>query len=239
MPTLLTNHLTHFQSRPRRQFWLFGVLGNRQFVGMSKSEEQILVVRRALFDELGSFQGFRAEAEGYLREFLKKENNFFVARSLAEEDPSLKQIIPYAVFCHGGKILHYTRGSKSGEKRLVAKESVGIGGHINDSDESLFSFDESAYHAAVRREISEELVLGGGFEERVVGLINDDSTEVGRVHIGVVHLVELENADVSAGEKAIAQLGFGTREELLARRENFETWSQIVLDGFADLGRAE
>lgn len=202
---------------------------------MSKSEEQILVVRRQLFDQLGSFQGLSSQIESYLGEFLKRENNFFVARSSAENDPSLKQIIPYAVFCHGGKILHYRRGSKSGEKRLVAKESIGIGGHINDSDESLFSFDVSAYHAAVRREISEELVLGGGFQERVVALINDDSTEVGRVHLGVVHLVELENADVRAGEKAIADLGFGTRDELLARRDQFETWSQIVLDGFAEL----
>jgi len=202
---------------------------------MSKSEEQILVIRRQLFDELGSFQGLSSRVESYLGEFLKRENNFFVARSAAEDDPTLKQIIPYAIFCYGNKILHYTRGAKSGEKRLVAKESIGIGGHINDSDESLFSFDESAYHAAVRREISEELVLGGTFTERVVALINDDSTEVGKVHLGVVHLVDLENDDVRAGEMAIAQLGFGTREELLARRENFETWSQIVLDGFSEL----
>jgi len=106
---------------------------------MSKSEEQVLVVRRQLLDDLGSFQGLSAEVDRYLPEFLKRENNFFVARSAAEDDPSLKQIIPYAVFCHGDRILHYTRGSKSGEKRLVAKESIGIGGHINDSDESLFS----------------------------------------------------------------------------------------------------
>lgn len=202
---------------------------------MSKSEEQVLVVRRQLFDDLGSFQGLNEHVDRYLPEFLKRENNFFVARSAAEDDPSLKQIIPYAVFCHGDRILHYTRGSKSGEKRLVAKESIGIGGHINDSDESLFSFDETAYHAAVRREIAEELSLPGGFEERAVALINDDSTDVGRVHLGVVHIVTLESSDVKAGEKAIAKLGFGSREELLARRENFETWSQIVLDGLPAL----
>ena len=135
---------------------------------------------------------------------------------------------------HGGKILHYTRGAKSGEKRLVAKSSIGIGGHINDTDESLH-FDQSTYHNAVRREISEELRLGGSFTERAVALINDDSTEVGSVHLGVVHIVDLENNDVRAGEKAIAELGFATREELLARREGFETWSQIVLDSLPEL----
>jgi predicted NUDIX family phosphoesterase len=201
---------------------------------MSNSEEQILVVKREFFDRLGSFQGLCARVDDYLPQFLLRENNFFVPRSSAEDDPSLKQLIPYAVFMHGGKILHYTRGAKSGEKRLVAKASIGIGGHINDTDESLH-FDQSTYHNAVKREIAEELRLGRGFSERAVALINDDSTEVGRVHLGVVHLVELENADVSAGEKAIAELGFATRDALLERRETFETWSQIVLDAFPEL----
>jgi predicted NUDIX family phosphoesterase len=201
---------------------------------MANNDELVLVVRRSFFDEIGSFQGLCAEVDDYLPRFLLKENNFFTPRSTAEDDPSLKQIIPYAVFLHGGKILHYTRGAKSGEKRLVAKASIGIGGHINDTDESLH-FDQSTYHNAVQREIREELRLGGGFTERVVALINDDSTEVGSVHLGVVHLVDLENDDVRAGEKAIAELGFATREELLARREGFETWSQIVLDALPDL----
>jgi predicted NUDIX family phosphoesterase len=201
---------------------------------MANNDELVLVVRRSFFDEIGAFQGLCTAVDGYLPRFLQKENNFFAPRSTAEDDPSLKQIIPYAVFMHGGKILHYTRGAKSGEKRLVAKSSIGIGGHINDTDESLH-FDQSTYHNAVRREISEELRLGGSFTERAVALINDDSTEVGSVHLGVVHIVDLENHDVRAGEKAIAELGFATREELLARREGFETWSQIVLDSLPEL----
>jgi predicted NUDIX family phosphoesterase len=207
-----------------------------QHGAMSIPDEQVLVVRRSLFDTLGSFQGFSGDWERYLTAFLKKENNFFAARASAENDPSLKQIIPYAVFTYGGKILHYVRGSKSGEKRLVAKGSIGIGGHINDTDESLFSFDESAYHQAVRREIGEELKLSGGFTEKAVGLINDDATEVGSVHLGVVHIVSLENADVGAGEKAITALEFLTPEELRGRRENLETWSQIVIDHWENLG---
>jgi len=205
---------------------------------MAKSEEQVLVVRRELLDRLGSFQGLSREVEKFLGAFLLRENNFFHPRSLAETDPSLKQIIPYAVFRHGGKILHYTRGAKSGEKRLVAKGSIGIGGHINEGDETWCSFDQSSYHDAVRREISEELKLAGSFRERAVALINDDSTEVGSVHLGVVHLVDLDSAEVKAGEAAIAELGFATRAELLARRDSLETWSQIVLDGLAEIGEA-
>jgi predicted NUDIX family phosphoesterase len=202
---------------------------------MAKSEENVLVVRRTLLDELGSFQGLQRPAEKYLEVFLKRENNFFSPRSSAENDPSLKQLIPYAVFTHQGKILHYVRGSKSGEQRLVAKGSIGIGGHINDGDESLFAFDESAYRAAVHREIEEELTLSGPYTDRVAALINDDSNEVGQVHLGVVHIVELSNDDVKPGEKAIAQLGFLTVEELRARRDALETWSQIVLDAWETL----
>lgn len=202
---------------------------------MAKPEENVLVVRRALFDELGAFQGLQRDSARYIEAFLKRENNFFMPRSKAEDDPTHKQIIPYAIFTHAGKILHYVRGSKSGEKRLVAKGSIGIGGHINDSDESLFSFDMSAYRAAVHREIEEELKFEGGYTDRVVALINDDETEVGRVHLGVVHIVELTHDQVSAGEKAIAELGFLTVEELRARRENLETWSQIVLNEWEKL----
>jgi len=197
---------------------------------MPKPDEHVLVVRRSLFDELGSFQGFCSEPQRYLEVFLRRENNFFAPRSSAETDPSLKQIIPYAIFTHGGRILRYVRGGKSGEKRLVAKASIGIGGHINDTDEGLFAFNADAYRIAVEREIAEELKLGGGFTDRVIGLINDDSNEVGAVHLGVVHLVELESDEVRPGEAAIAKLEFVTVEALLEGREELETWSQIALD---------
>lgn len=202
---------------------------------MPKTDENVLVVRRSLFDELGAFQGLQPDVDRYLAAFLRRENNFFLPRSRAETDPAYKQIIPYAVFTFGGKILHYVRGAKSGEKRLVAMGSVGIGGHINDNDESLFSFDLEAYRVAVRREIEEELKLEGAYEDRVAALINDDSTEVGRVHLGVVHLVALDHAGVRAGERAIAELRFLTLDELKRRRDKLESWSQIVLDAWETL----
>lgn len=203
---------------------------------MPKSDEQVLVVRRSLFDELGSFQGFSTDVERYLEAFLRRENNFFEPRSRAETDPSLKQIIPYAIFRHEGRLLRYVRGGKSGEKRLVAKSSIGIGGHMNHEDEGLFAFDREAYRAAVEREIREELKLGGGFRERVVGMINDDSNEVGQVHLGIVHLVDLESDEVRPGEAAITKLEFVTPAKLREERESLETWSQIVVDAWDKIG---
>jgi predicted NUDIX family phosphoesterase len=202
---------------------------------MPKNHENVLVVRRALFDEIGAFQGLQREADRYLAAFLKRENNFFLPRSKAEQDPAFKQIIPYVVFTFRDAILHYVRGAKSGEKRLVAKGSIGIGGHINDTDESLFSFDLGAYRAAVHREIEEELKLEATYKDRVAALINDDSNEVGRVHLGVVHVVALGNGAVRAGEKIIGALQFLTPNELRKQRDKLETWSQIVLDAWETL----
>src|SRR5271155_564498 len=119
-------------------------------------EEMVLVVRRSLLESLGMFQGLQFDIDRYLAPMLSRENNFFSSRSSAEADPNLKQIIPYAILVSGGKVLRYKRGKKSGEQRLVAKGSIGIGGHMNDGDNDLFSFDgEAAYLEGVKREISE------------------------------------------------------------------------------------
>src|ERR1043165_3595502 len=159
-------------------------------------DEMILVVRRSLFDELGAFQGLNFDIDRYLPALLARENNFFVPRPPAETDPTLKQIIPYVVLVHAGRVLHYVRGKKAGEQRLVSKGSIGIGGHMNDSDEGLFPLDRAAYDAAVAREVNEELRIGSPFRQRAVALLNDDSNEVGQVHLGVVHVFTLEGDDV-------------------------------------------
>ncbi|MBA2270464.1 MAG: hypothetical protein H0W20_07695 [Chthoniobacterales bacterium] len=199
------------------------------------ADENVLVVKRALFDELGSFHGLNFEPERYLGALLSRGNNFFLPRAQAENDPTHKQIIPYALIVHGGKVLHYVRGKKAGEQRLVAKGSIGIGGHMNDTDESLFAWDENAYRAGVAREVNEEIALATTYQDRVVALLNDDTTDVGRVHLGIVHVFQLAEPNVQKREAMITNVGFLTREELLARRENLETWSQLCVDSLERL----
>jgi predicted NUDIX family phosphoesterase len=136
---------------------------------------------------------------------------------------------------HKGRVLHYVRGKKAGEQRLVSKGSIGIGGHMNDQDEGLFALDADAYNAAVQREIHEELRIQSPFTNRIVALLNDDSNEVGRVHLGVVHVFELETDAVQKGEAMITELQFLTPEELGQRRDRLENWSQICLDALPRL----
>lgn len=190
----------------------------------------ILAVRRSLFDELGAFQGLNFEIERYLPALLARENNFFTPRSAAEADPTMKQIIPYALLVHEGRVLHYVRGKKAGEQRLVAKGSIGIGGHVNDHDEGLFALDRAAYEAGVRREVGEELRIGAAYTDHAVALLNDDSNEVGRVHLGIVHVFQLASGDVQKGEAMITELQFLDRDGLVEKRQHMETWSQICFD---------
>ena len=190
----------------------------------------ILVVPRAEFDRLGAFQGLHFDVDRYLNGLLQPPSPRFMARSLAETDPSFKQIIPYAIFTHGDRILSYVRGGKGGEKRLTAKRSIGIGGHMNDTDAAGTAFDLEAYHRALQREIGEELMIGTPYKQRAVALLNDDSTEVGQVHIGVVHVFECETDDITCGEASIADLEFFDKKLLLDSRGSMETWSQICCD---------
>jgi len=192
--------------------------------------EHVLVITRQLLDQLGSFQGFQPEVDRYLHAMLAPGANFFMERPAAELDPSHKQLIPYSILHHNGRYLCYTRGGKSGEKRLVAKSSVGIGGHINPVDQGHDGLGESMYYNSIEREITEELVIGGSHTQEVIGLINDDSTEVGSVHLGVVHRFELSSDDVKSNEDAIQNLRFHTLQELIDSRDQLETWSQIIVD---------
>ena len=193
-------------------------------------DESVLVIKRELFDEIGTFQGISTEIDKYLPVFLNPSNNFFIHRELAEDDPTHKQIIPYAIFKHGDKFLKYLRGKKSGEQRLASKSSIGIGGHINQDDFNSSSLEKDTYLTGIEREINEELIINCDYNNLPIALINDDSNDVGQVHLGVVHLFDLESDQVEAGEANIENLEFLSSEDLLREKDNLESWSQICVD---------
>ena len=203
---------------------------------MSLPQEDVLVVPRSLFDRAGAFQGFCADTAAYLPALLDPRHTSWRPRATVEDDPSFKQLIPYCVLAWRAadgspRYFAYTRGGGQSEARLRAKRSVGIGGHISSTDGE--HGDDTSYEAGMRREIAEEIAIGGGWTSRCVGLINDDSNAVGSVHLGIVHLLELELPEVASRESELVECGFERLEQLLADRERFETWSQITLDALA------
>ena len=200
-------------------------------------EEQVLVVERKVVEEAGMFQGVTAEVDRYLRELFAPGVLRFMTRSTAEKDPSFKQLIPYVLMSCEGRYLSYVRGKRAGEARLMGNRSIGIGGHINPIDaanSSLFAYLYENYLTAVQREVAEEVSVETMHTDSIVALLNDDSNEVGSVHLGVVHHWVLDSPDVTKKEQMITQMTFMTPTELREVRDSLETWSQICLQLLKD-----
>ena len=207
---------------------------------MSKDDEMILVTPTALFREIGYFQGFCTDAEKYRTALLDPENVSFRRRGAMEHDPSFKQLIPYMLFCWTNpatgalSVFAYTRGKGMGEERLHAKTSVGVGGHINNLD-MAHSLETGAkrdfYREGLQRELHEEIVIERAniLRESCAGLINDDTNDVGTVHLGIVHRFDLAEPILTPNEPDLIESGFRTLDELFSGRYNFESWSEISL----------
>lgn len=192
-------------------------------------EEHVLVIPEGRLDQLGGFTGFRSFCPDALEALLNPEFMEFRPRSTVEEDPTFKQLIPYVVLQHESEgkqwVFQYTRGKGQGEKRLHALKSVGVGGHISREDAD----SEDLYRSGMLRELHEEMVLESEFDEELVGFIYDDTTPVGRVHLGVVHRLQLKNLDARARETELVESGFSDVEDLKRDLDRFETWSQLCL----------
>lgn len=195
--------------------------------------ERVLVVPTAEFRKLGYFQGFCRDLDRYLPALLEGDQLSYRARGEMEHDPSFKQLIPYVLFrWHDAEgrphLFQYKRGGGQGEKRLHAKRSVGVGGHISTVDATAGE-NHAVYREGMLRELAEEVAIEAAYEEQCVGLINDDETSVGTVHLGVVHLCDLQEPAVGPREDDIQEAGFRPIDALLTELPEFESWSQIAL----------
>ncbi len=201
-------------------------------------EEKVLVVERSVLDELGTFHGLEYDVDRYLDKLFAVGAPRFMPRAQAEKDPTHKQLIPYVLMTCAGRCLTYVRGKRAGETRLVGNRSIGVGGHINpvDDEAPLFNVDyREVYMTAVQREVAEEVNVETRYADHIVALLNDDSNEVGQVHLGVVHLWSLDAPNVTRREQMITQMEFMTLDELRQVRDTMETWSQLCLDGLPQM----
>lgn len=187
-------------------------------------EEQILVVKRStLFPQEPAWQGLKAVDYTEYAALIQTHKEFH-PRSAMEQDPTFKQIIPYLIFTHEGRYFLMQRHAKASETRLQNKFSLGIGGHINEIDlvdGNIFSW--------AHREFHEEVAYAGTYDVEPIGILNDDSSPVGQVHVGFVYLLHGNSSDIEikSEHKGGAML---TLDECLEKYETMETWSQIVID---------
>ena len=194
--------------------------------------EHILVIPTSVFHEVGHFQGFCNDINRYLEVILDPQHASYRPRPEMEQDPTFKQLIPYCVFRCNGEVFYYQRGTAQGEVRLHAKRSVGVGGHVSTLD---LAGELTPYLEGMKREIEEEVEIGTSWREKCVGLINDDETDVGKVHLGIVHIFDLDYPKVLPREKSMINAGFAPPSELVREIDEFESWSQICLKYLASL----
>ncbi len=186
--------------------------------------EEILVVSRERLMQ-GPIQGFALGPSDILGRIGR--NATFRRRDQVEDDPSFKQIIPYLIVRHADRLFLFQRSTAGSEARLRGLFSIGVGGHINRSD-VVGASDLVA--AGLRRELDEELVIPGGWRARLVGVLNDDSNAVGRVHFGLVHVVDVDSPDVAVRESETLTGRMASRKDVLAVRDRMETWSHLILE---------
>jgi predicted NUDIX family phosphoesterase len=200
------------------------------------TEERVLCFQRNLFEKLGVFQGMTMEVEKYLPVVTASANVTYINRSEAEQDRRYKQLIPYALIICGDKILRYRRGKGGQETRLHGLYSVGVGGHISEEDHGLFEHAQASigYHEAMQRELMEEVEIEVT-KDTAVAVINDDSTEVGYVHLGIVHIVQVADEQVANRRSGLVGAEFVPVSEAVKNLDAYESWSRFCLENLDGL----
>lgn len=185
------------------------------------TDELVYVVPRAALPDECRWYGLRTDG---LESFVTavERDGRYEPRAAMELDPSFKQIIPYLVLRDGPRYFLMQRTRGGGDARLHGAYSIGVGGHLNPGDGGLTG--------GLRREWHEELIAEFLPEFRLVALLNDDTTAVGAVHLGAVHVADVEGRPVAIRETHKLTGGFAERVEVSAVTDRLETWSRLAFD---------
>lgn len=190
--------------------------------------ERILVIPRTALPAGLPSRGFMPCAVSTAQDLVRYRR--FADRDKAEIDPSLKQVIPYLVLRSARLVFRYWRTKRAGESRLRHLYSVGVGGHINERDINLYSSSEREILVeAAMRELREEMNLPGDVSLEFCGLLNDDQTDVGSVHLGVVFVCEVDSSKVEIREKGALSRGEWLPPHMLWDGVLYESWSEILI----------
>jgi predicted NUDIX family phosphoesterase len=190
----------------------------------SSDKEQILVVKRTnLFDQQDAWYGINNKNIESMITTITRDQEY-IERSIAETDYSYKQIIPYMIFTFQQTYFVMQRKATASEQRLAGKLSVGIGGHIRQEDmagKTIFDW--------AQREFEEEVSYVGTLKIKTLGMLNDDTNDVGKVHLGLVLLLEGDNNQIFIKDEHKSGMLL-TKEECLHKFDEMENWSKLILE---------
>jgi predicted NUDIX family phosphoesterase len=186
--------------------------------------ELVYVVPRELVIDGPGWRGVRTDGIEPILETIRSAGRF-VPRAAMESDPTFKQIIPYLVLRDGPRWFLMRRTRAGADVRLHDRWSLGVGGHLNPGDQDVAG--------GLAREWREELIADFEPEYRLVGLLNDDETDVGRVHLGIVFVADAGGCAVAIRETDKLSGRFATPDEVRTVTDGLETWSRLVFDAFS------
>ena len=185
------------------------------------SDELVFVVPRAAVIGTQGWHGIRDLPLDAFLEIIAATGRY-EPRSAMEQDPSFKQVIPYLVLRDGGRYFLMRRTRAGGDARLHDLYSIGVGGHLNPGDGGL--------EQGLRREWGEELAADFVPPFRMVGLLNDDTTDVGQVHVGAVFEADAAGRPVAIRETHKLEGSFAEHPTVHAVVDRMETWSRLVFE---------
>jgi predicted NUDIX family phosphoesterase len=183
--------------------------------------ERVFVVPRSSIENDAGWYGIRTEDLDAFVEALERDGRY-EPRPQMEVDPSFKQVIPYLVLRDGERYFLMRRTRAGVDARLHDRYSIGVGGHLNPGDGGVLG--------GLRREWREELVADFEPAFRLVGLLNDDTTEVGAVHLGAVYVAEAAGRAVTIRETDKLTGSFAEPHEVAAVADRLETWSRLCFE---------
>ncbi len=193
------------------------------------ADELVLVVPRDRVIRGRGWRGVSADGLEAVLATIATEGRF-EPRAAMERDPAHKQVIPYLVLRDAGRYFLMRRTRAGGDERLHERYSIGVGGHLNPGDGDI--------RTGLLREWHEELEAAFVPDFRLVGLLNDDETEVGRVHLGIVFVAEAGGRPARVRETDKLSGGFASPDQVAALRDRLETWSALVFDFLEGPGQA-
>jgi predicted NUDIX family phosphoesterase len=196
---------------------------------MTLEPEQVLVIPRSAIMKDPGWLGLREEGMAGFQELVALEGRFR-ARAEMERDRRFKQVIPYLVLRDGARYFLMRRTRAGGDERLHDRSSIGVGGHLNPGDGDL--------GGGLRREWAEEVEADFVPEFRLVGLLNDDTTDVGSVHVGAVFVADAAGRRVAIRETEKLSGAFADPEAVAAVAGDLETWSRLFFETLESADRA-
>jgi predicted NUDIX family phosphoesterase len=185
------------------------------------SEEQVLVVARERLPDAAGWYGLRTEGLAACLALIGREGRY-EPRAAMEHDPSFKQVIPYIVLRDGERYFLMRRTRAGVDQRLHDRRSIGVGGHLNPGDGDL--------HGGLLREWHEELAADFEPAFEPLALLNDDTTDVGSVHLGVVFVADARGRRVDVRERDKLQGSFASAQDVAAVVDDLETWSRLIFE---------